>query len=146
MAAIASEGTCLLDTDTYSEIRRGVHLTVAARSAAYLQAKSRFTIASITVAEIVQGFHRVGREDRLTDFIGQLAHVEVLPFDTGAAMIAGRLNADLRRIGRPIGWADPLIAAIALHHNLTLVTGNTDHYARIQALGYPLRLNNWREP
>jgi len=37
-----------------------------------------------------------------------------------------------------------MIAAIALRHGLVLVTGNTDHYQRIQALGYPLKLDNWR--
>ena len=31
-----------------------------------------------------------------------------------------------------------MIAAIALHHGLELVTGNTSHYQRIQQLGYPL--------
>jgi tRNA(fMet)-specific endonuclease VapC len=35
-----------------------------------------------------------------------------------------------------------MIAAIALQRNLTLVTGNLAHYSRIQALGYPLRLDN----
>ncbi len=37
-----------------------------------------------------------------------------------------------------------MIAAIALTHNLELVTGNTTHYQRIQQLGYPLTLSNWR--
>lgn len=32
-----------------------------------------------------------------------------------------------------IGHADPMIAAIALRHGLTLVTGNLSHYQRIQA-------------
>ena len=41
--------------------------------------------------------------------------------------------------------ADPLIAAIALQAQLPLVTGNTKHFARIQDLGYPLQLANWRE-
>ncbi|MGH9956676.1 MAG: hypothetical protein ACREBC_06050, partial [Pyrinomonadaceae bacterium] len=29
--------------------------------------------------------------------------------------------------------------------DLVLVTGNTFHYQRIQALGYPLQLDNWKE-
>lgn len=37
-----------------------------------------------------------------------------------------------------------MIAAIALRHGLTLVTGNLSHYQRIQALGYGLKLDNWR--
>jgi predicted nucleic acid-binding protein len=37
-----------------------------------------------------------------------------------------------------------MIAALALRHDLTLVTGNVAHYQRIQALGYNLSLDNWR--
>jgi tRNA(fMet)-specific endonuclease VapC len=37
-----------------------------------------------------------------------------------------------------------MIAAIALKHGLELATGNTSHYQRIQQLGYPLTLVNWR--
>lgn len=37
-----------------------------------------------------------------------------------------------------------MIAAIALHHGLELVTGNTAHFQRIQQLGYPLTVANWR--
>ena len=39
-----------------------------------------------------------------------------------------------------------MIAAIAQHHSLTLVTGNVAHYERIQRLGCDVRLENWRNP
>jgi predicted nucleic acid-binding protein len=73
-----------------------------------------------------------------------IASEEILPFDRAAAELAGRIAGDLDRIGQPIGRADPMIAAIALQHGLELVTGNTAHYQRIQQLGYPLTLVNWR--
>jgi tRNA(fMet)-specific endonuclease VapC len=34
---------------------------------------------------------------------------------------------------------------IAIENNLILVAGNTRHYQKIQSLGYPLQLDNWRE-
>ena len=37
-----------------------------------------------------------------------------------------------------------MVAAIALQHNLVLVTGNTKHFERILNLGYPLSLHDWR--
>jgi tRNA(fMet)-specific endonuclease VapC len=37
------------------------------------------------------------------------------------------------------------ITAIAIENNLILVTGNTKHYQKIQSLGYPLQLDNWRD-
>ena len=40
--------------------------------------------------------------------------------------------------------ADPMIAVIAIKNDLTLITGNTAHYQRIQKLGHELRLDNWR--
>jgi tRNA(fMet)-specific endonuclease VapC len=68
----------------------------------------------------------------------------VLDFNRDAAKLAGRISGELERIGRPIGVADPMIAAIALVNGLDLVTGNTGHFQRIQELGYPLTLVNWR--
>jgi tRNA(fMet)-specific endonuclease VapC len=64
--------------------------------------------------------------------------------DHSAAELAGRIAGDLDRTGQTIGKADPMIAAIALNNGLELVTGNRSHYQRIQQLGYPLTLVNWR--
>ena len=47
---------------------------------------------------------------------------------------AAELYADLRRAGQLIEDADLLIAAIALVHDLTLVTNNTSHFSRIADL------------
>jgi len=69
---------------------------------------------------------------------------EVLSFDRAAGQLAGEIAGDLERTGQPIGTADPMIAAIALQHSLELVTGNIAHFQRIQQLGYPLTLANWR--
>jgi len=37
-----------------------------------------------------------------------------------------------------------MIAAIALQTGFELVTANTSHYQRIQQVGHPLVLVNWR--
>jgi tRNA(fMet)-specific endonuclease VapC len=60
--------------------------------------------------------------------------------------LAARVSwaGELERVGRPIGTADSMIAAIALQHGLELVTGNTVHFQRVQQLGHPLTLVNWR--
>lgn len=46
----------------------------------------------------------------------------------------GILRGDLQRRGLPIGDVDLLIAATALHHDLTLVTRNRRHFTRITEL------------
>jgi tRNA(fMet)-specific endonuclease VapC len=68
----------------------------------------------------------------------------VLPLDKESSLLAGRIHGDLLRTGQTIGRADPLIAAITISQDLTLVTGNTEHFQRIIDLGYPLRLDSWR--
>ncbi len=57
-----------------------------------------------------------------------------LPFDDGAAAIAGRVRAQLAVTGTPIGPYDLQIAAIALAHGLTVVTHNTKEFKRVAGL------------
>jgi tRNA(fMet)-specific endonuclease VapC len=95
--------------------------------------------------EIVKGFHKVQREEQLQYFLSTLSQVEVIALDFKSSEISGRIYADLERTGQPIGRADPMIAGIAINHNLVLATGNTDHYQRIQKLGYPLEIENWKD-
>jgi tRNA(fMet)-specific endonuclease VapC len=134
----------LLDTDIFSEILKGINPSVVAKATAYLSVFGRYTISVITVMEIVKGFHKLQREDRIQQFLAGLTTVELLSLDAQSAELAGRIYADLERSGQPIGRADPMVAAIALRHGLVLVTGNLSHYQRIQNLGYALRLENWK--
>jgi tRNA(fMet)-specific endonuclease VapC len=134
----------LLDTDIFSEIMKGVDKKVEARATLYLFVYDRLAISTITVMEIVKGFHKLGRQDRIQQFLTRIPSVDLFTLDAQSAEMAGRIYADLEKSGQPIGLADPMIAAIALRHNLTLVSGNSSHYERIQRLGYALHLDNWR--
>lgn len=134
----------LLDTDILSEVFKGRDLSVVTKASAYHAQYGRYIIASITVMEIVKGLHKLQQPLRVQQFIGNLGSLEILSFDAVAGELAGLIYADLERTGQPIGWADPMIAAVAIRHGLLLTTGNTSHYQRIVALGYPLRLDNWR--
>ena len=100
---------------------------------------------NITVMEIIQGLQKVGASPkRIQAFRTAIVPEEILPFDQDAADLAGLIAGDLDRVGRPIGRCDPMIAALAIRNGLELATGNTSHYQRIQQLGYPLTLVNWR--
>jgi len=134
----------LLDTDTYSEVLKAVNPTVARNAGAYRQQHGMHSVSVISIMEIVYGFQRMQNHRRLQNFLAAVAQEEVISFEHPAAELAGRIAGDLDRTGQTIGKADPMIAAIALHHGLELVTGNTSHYQRIQQLGYPLMLTNWR--
>jgi tRNA(fMet)-specific endonuclease VapC len=134
----------LLDTDIFSEFLKGHDQNVKRNAVAYRQAFGFLTVSVVTVMEVVKGLHKKQRESVIQALLSNLAAEEVLGFDISVGEQAGRIHADLERTGQPIGWADTVIAAIALKNGLELVTGNTTHYQRIQALGYPLVLGNWR--
>ena len=134
----------LLDSDILSDIGKGLNPVVNANAKTYRRSFGHYSFSTITVMEIVRGFQRVQSLQKLNAFIASLAAEEVLSFDEAAAELAGRIIGDLERIGQPIGVADPMIAAIVINHELEPVTGNTTHYQRIQQLGYPLTLVNWR--
>lgn len=123
----------ILDTDIFSEVLRGRNATIKRRSEAYLAVFGHFTLSVVAVLEQVQGYQLQDRKpmiDTLLTEISRQGH-EVLSLDTDTAVIAGRMFADLRRAGQPIGQSDPLAAAIAVRHDLALVTGNTAHFERL---------------
>jgi tRNA(fMet)-specific endonuclease VapC len=62
-----------------------------------------------------------------------------LPFDDAAALIYGKVRAELETKGTPIGPNDLLIAAIALANQLTLVSGNVREFSRVSGL----RIEDW---
>jgi tRNA(fMet)-specific endonuclease VapC len=134
----------LLDTDILSEIIKGVDQTVARNATAYRQALGCYTLSAVTVMEIVRGFQKNQSLRRLQAFLASLATEEAIAFDQADGELAGRIAGELERVGRPIGTADTMIAAIALGHGFDLVTGNTAHFQRVQQVGYPLTLVNWR--
>ena len=51
----------------------------------------------------------------------------------------GKIQAELRRIGRPTGVLDAVIAAVARSRGDTLITHNTRDFINIPAL----QLENW---
>ena len=123
----------LLDTDIYSEVLKAIDQNVQRNAITYRQTHGILTISVVTVMEIIQGLQQVGASARrMQAFRYAFRQEEVLLFDLAAADLAGQIAGDLDRVGRPIGRCDPMIAAIALTHNLELVTGNTTHYQRIQ--------------
>ena len=62
-----------------------------------------------------------------------------LPFDDKAARIFGEIRTYLIHLGKPIGPYDLQIAAIALAHNIVLITHNTREFSRIP----DLQIEDW---
>lgn len=134
----------ILDTDTLSEIGKAKNPVVTANAKTYRRAFGHYTVSVVTVMEIVRGFQQTQSHARLNAFLANLPHMEVLPLDQQEAELAGRIAGELHRLGRPIEMADTMIAATAITHGLELITGNAAHHQRVQQIGYPLTLLNWR--
>jgi tRNA(fMet)-specific endonuclease VapC len=134
----------LLDTDILSEIGKAKDATVDANAKTYRRSFGHYTLSTVSVMEVVNGFQKTQATSRLNAFLATLPHMEILLFDQSAAELAGRIAGDLERIGQPIGVADTMIAALAIDNGLELATGNMSDFQRVQQLGYPLTLINWR--
>jgi tRNA(fMet)-specific endonuclease VapC len=134
----------LLDTDILSEVGKAIDPVVVRNATAYRRAFGRYTLSAVSVVEVVRGFQKKRSIRRLQAFVASLPSMEVLPLAEAAAILAGKIAGELERTGQPIGIPDSMIAAIALEHGLELVTGNAAHFQRVQQLGYPLVIANWR--
>lgn len=99
-------------------------------------------ISSITLAELEYGVQAsVNPEKNMIALLKFLTIVEILPFESSAAFEYGKIGADLRRKGTPIGNMDMLIAAHAKAENLIVVTHNTREFERVENL----QLDDWYE-
>ncbi|HEY7346023.1 MAG TPA: PIN domain-containing protein [Gaiella sp.] len=98
---------------------------------------------AVSIAEIAYAATRNGDQE-MTGRIRELisAATTVLPFDHAAAEVYGTLRGQLERLGVRLDEPSLRIAAIALAHDLTLVTASSRLYDRVPGL----RIENWLEP
>lgn len=127
----------LLDTNTCIFLMKNHYTTVAKYKHNILLG---IAISSITLSELKYGvYNSVNLERNGENLLRFLIGVTVLDYNSAAAEEYGRIRAQLRRKGMPIGQMDMLIAAHAKADNLTLVTNNTREFARIDGL----HLEDW---
>jgi tRNA(fMet)-specific endonuclease VapC len=128
----------LLDTDTLSYFMKG-NPNVCNKIDAYLRIHSTLNISLITYYEILNGLYFKDAKRQLQDFEKFIALHQVLPLSLPIAQLAAFTFADLRKNALQIGHNDCLIAATAIHHDLTLITNNSRHFSRINGL----EQDNW---
>ncbi len=122
----------LVDTDWVAPFLKGRPEAVQLLTA--LSADG-LAISLITYGEIYEGIY-YGRNPTVAEagFREFLRGVRILPLTRPITRRYARIRGDLRARGLLIGDGDLLIAATALHHGLTLVTGNVRHFERIPGL------------
>src|SRR5271157_130342 len=61
----------VLDTDIFSEVLRAVNVTVIGHAQTYRQAHGRLTLSVITVMEMVKGFQKIQRPQKMLSLLTQ---------------------------------------------------------------------------
>ena len=94
-------------------------------------------LCDIVKLELYYGAYKSERKNKNLQVLSEFFHeFRSLTFDDQAAKKAGEIRARLAALGTPIGPYDLQIAAIALVHNLILVTHNIDEFSRVEGLCY----------
>lgn len=101
------------------------------------QTPTELFLASQTIGELLRGAHKVREKERRErfekwiegDLIWQFGN-RILAFDEAAARIWGRLMGAGDRKGQTPPAADTQIAAVAVNHDLILVTRNVKDFKR----------------
>ena len=126
----------LLDTNILSELRRPrPHPNVTAFVAG--QPLQSLFVSSVTLAEIRFGIELVADASKRADLTDWLTHKVRPMFDQRVlvvsedVMLKWRLLVEEgRKVNHTFSQPDLIIAATALYHGLTLVTRDTDDFAR----------------
>ena len=127
----------MLDTNIISDLIKNPQGNAARRIA---EAGEDNVCTSIVVAaELRYGCVKSGSKRLLKAVEDILSEMTVLPFAAPADAEYGAIRSDLEAAGTPIGGNDLLIAAHARATGATIVTANTDEFARVRGL----RAENW---
>lgn len=110
--------------------------------AAFKAHDGQMCISAVTLMELIYGAEASAAVERnLRDIEGFAARLDVLTFDEHAAAHTGQLRAELRRVGRPIGPYDEMIAGHARSRGLVVVTNNTRQFEQVAGI----RVANWAD-
>src|SRR5947207_2250274 len=104
-----------------------------------MQHEAASVVPSIAVAERYEGAHGApeGKRQRLLAELDALVEADpgrILPFDAQAAAAWGEYVSRAGLKMKPRSYADTMIAAIALAHNLVIVTRNTEDFPELDTI------------
>ena len=125
----------MFDTDCLSNILKKAPSPVLLKKLEALPNDLQFT-TSINISEIYFGAYRSKNQKKILAAYEDkvFPNVNILPFDTDSGKIYGRLKALLKKRGLSKSEPDLRIAAIAIQHNMILITGNKRHFMKIPKL------------
>ena len=137
----------LLDTNIISELMSSMpNKSVMNKAENY---EKLCAIPATTWTELLYGVQRMQKgkkkdllfEDLLEDI---QSNYPIIEYDNHCAWIQADISSRLEEQGTLLDFQDTQIAAIAVSHNMILVTRNIKHFEPIQKVS-PLMLENWFE-
>lgn len=100
--------------------------------------ETEIVLSSITVIELEHGLHRAQTPEQARKRREYLdtafAAIPVEPFTRAMAQLAAKTDAEARRAGQTIPFADLLIGATALHFGYAVGTRNLRHFQMVPNL------------
>lgn len=90
----------------------------------------QFAVSTITVYEIYSG----APDEQIKVWDDFFAIMEILPFNSQTALLAARINIELKKVSKQINVQDLFIAATAINNNMACATLNKKHFGRIEKL------------
>ena len=131
-----TRGIYLLDTDTcIALLKKKPSVIQHLRDVGVHNCK----ISDVTIAELYFGAVKSGSEKHFNE-VNQISSL----FESYSILYLlkyAEIRCELEKKGLKIGDMDMFIAATALEEDLIIVTGNTDHFSRIEGL----KIENWME-
>jgi tRNA(fMet)-specific endonuclease VapC len=92
-------------------------------------------VSTIVLFELQVGIAKSTSPAKRTQQLQQLlSRVNLVPFDSDAALAAATIRAQLEQQGTPIGSMDVLIAGTAVALQGTLITHNVNEFSRVSGL------------
>ena len=130
----------LFDTDVLSNIVKRRPSGLLLKKLSKHPREFQYT-TSINIGEIYYGANRSTRKEQIIRAFDEkvFPNVRTVAFDETAGKIFGELKAELEKQGHSCSEPDLRIAAIAIQHDMVLITGNTKHFHKIPGL----RIENW---
>src|ERR1017187_3434067 len=120
--------TCVI-IDVLNNKRGGPALLLA-----LVRAGDVLTFGPINITEVYAGM-RPKEEAATEGFLSSLQYVPIVP---PAARLAGELKRDYARKGTTLNLGDVIIAAVAVHNQITLLTDNNKDFPMAGLSLYPL--------
>lgn len=131
----------MLDTNTASYIIKGQPTII--REHLHNVSMSSVCISAITEAELLRGVAKKPEAKQLPLAVKEfLLRVEILPWDSNAAVAYARLRTSCENEGKPLGAMDMLIASHSIAEDAILITNDKAFYN----VSHHLKLQDWTKP